>query len=402
MPKFAYVAAGPDGGETRGVQAADTLSQARLLLAQQHLRVSELAQKRGLSDLELTESRIKPAELMHLSRQLSAFLRAGIPILEAIDVISQESGKQGTRRVLDAINEDLRAGERFSDAIDRHPRDFPEWYRGILRSAELTGHLDEVLDQLSTYLERDVEARRKIQQAMIYPAIVFVMALGTVIVLSFYVLPKFEDFFASLDASLPLATRMLLGGTRFLGHWWWLIAGGFSALVGAAVLGTRVRRGRYVWHRVVLALPVIGPAVRYAKIERFTRLMASLVDAGVPLPAAMTVATNSLGNLVFQDALARARLAMMQGDGLARPIASTNLFPGIASQMIRVGEETGTLDTQLQVAAAFYERELEYKIKKVTTIIEPVVIVAMGGVVGFVAVALVSAMYGIFRTANLG
>src|SRR5690348_7405452 len=208
MPKFAYVAAGPDGVETRGVQEADTLAQARLLLTKRHLRVSDLAQKRGWTDLELTEARIKPTELMHVSRQLSAFLRAGIPILEAIAVISDESSKPAVRRVLAAVNDDLRAGERLSDAIDRHPRDFPEWYRGILRSAELTGRLDDVLDQLSTYLERDVEARRKIQQAMIYPGIVFVLALGTVLVLSIYVLPKFEDFFASLDADLPLPTRL--------------------------------------------------------------------------------------------------------------------------------------------------------------------------------------------------
>ena len=402
MPKFAYVAAGPDGALTRGVQEAATLAQARLALTQQHLRVQELAQKRGLADVQLTEGRIKPSELMHLSRQLSAFLRAGIPILEAIAVIGEESGKPATRRVLAAIGDDLRAGERLSDAIDRHPRDFPEWYRGILRSAELTGKLDEVLDQLAVYLERDVEARRKIQQAMIYPAIVFVLALFTVGVLSFYVLPKFENFFASLDAKLPLPTRMLLGSTRFLGHWWWLIAGGLFASVALAVLATRFRGGRKVWHRVVLSVPVVGPAVRYAKVERFTRLMASLVDAGVPLPAAMSVATNSLGNLVFQDALARARVEMMEGDGLARPILRTNLFPGIASQMIRVGEETGTLDHQLQTAAAFYERELDYKIKKVTAVIEPVVILGMGGMVGFVAVALVSAMYGIFRSANLG
>jgi type IV pilus assembly protein PilC len=402
MPKFAYVAAGPDGAETRGVQEAETLAQARMMLSQEHVTVRQLAQKRGLGDLQITEARVRPTELMHLSRQLSAFLRAGIPILEAIAVIAEESGKSAVQRVLRAIGDDLRAGERLCDAVDRHPKDFPEWYRGILRSAELTGRLDEVLDQLSTYLERDIEARRKIQQAMIYPAIVFVLALFTVGVLSFYVLPRFEGFFASLDAELPLPTRALLGTTRFLGTWWWLIGGGLAALVAAAVLSTRVRRGRYAWHRVLLAIPVVGPAVRYAKIERFTRLMASLVDAGVPLPAAMSVATNSLGNLVFEDALARARVEMMQGAGLARPILMTNLFPGIASQMIRVGEETGTLDDQLRAAAAFYERELDYKIKRVTAIIEPVVIVVMGGVVGFVAVALVSAMYGIFRTANLG
>lgn len=402
MPKFAYVAAGPDGAEIRGIQQADTVTQARQLLAQRQLRTSELVPKRTWTDLEVTQARLKGTDLMHLSRQLSAFLRAGIPILDALAVISDESDRPAVRRVVDAIIEDLRAGERLSDAIDRHPRDFPEWYRGILRSAELTGRLDEVLDQLSSYIERDVEARRKIQQAMIYPAIVFVMALVTVLVLSIYVLPKFEDFFTSLDADLPLPTRMLLGSTRFLAGWWWLISAVIGGLGAAAVLATRVRRGRYAWHRLLIALPIIGPAIRYAKIERFTRLMSSMVDAGVPLPAAMSVATGSLGNLVYQDALGRARVAMMQGSGLAQPIAATGLFPGIASQMIRVGEDTGTLDSQLQVAASFYERELDYKIKKVATAIEPAVILVMGGIVGFVAVALVSAMYGIFRTANLG
>ncbi|HET9657477.1 MAG TPA: type II secretion system F family protein [Kineosporiaceae bacterium] len=401
MPRFAYVAVDPSGQQATGVQQADTLAAARLTLAQQNLRVVELKPKTSWTQIEITPHRIKPTELMHLSRQLAAFLRAGIPILDAIRTLAEESDRSAVRRVLTEIGADLRGGATLSEAIDRHPRDFPEFYRGILQSAELTGRLDDVLDQLSQYLERDLEARRKIQSAMIYPAIVAAMSLVTILVLTVYVLPKFESFFASLHAELPLPTRMLLGIAGFLGHWWWLILAVLAAVAGGAVITVRTEGGRLAWHRLLLRVPVLGDTVRYALVERFTRILASMVNAGVPLPTAMTVATNSLRNLVFERALTAARSSMMQGAGLAQPISSTRLFPGVAAQMIRVGEDTGTLDAQLGVAAEFYERELDYKVKKLTTTIEPTVIVVMGLVVGFVAIALVSAMYGIFRSANL-
>lgn len=401
MPKFDYVAVDAYGRQATGTHDADSLAEARQLLVQRNLRVVELKPKQSWTQIELTPTRIRPQELMHLSRQLAAFLRAGIPILDAIATLAEESDRAAVRRVLAEIGEDLRTGSTLSEAVDRHPRDFPEFYRGILHSAELTGRLDSVLDQLSTYLERDLEARRKIMSAMIYPAIVAAMSMVTVIILSVFVLPKFESFFGSLDAELPLPTRILLTTTRFLGTWWWLIVTVFAVLVLAALLGVRTAQGRLWWHRFLLRIPAVGATVRYALIERFTRILASMVSAGVPLPTAMSVATSSLHNLVFESALGNVRTAMLQGAGLARPLSASGLFPGVASQMIRVGEDTGTLDTQLEVAARFYERELDYKVKKLTTTIEPAVILVMGLVVGFVAIALVSAMYGIFRTAQL-
>jgi type IV pilus assembly protein PilC len=401
MPKFAYVAQGPDGTLHKGVQDADTLVQAQLELLERDLRVAELAPKTSLLKLELTPSRIKRADLMHLSRQLAAFLRAGIPILDAISVLGEESDKVSVRRVMATIGNDLRAGSTLSEAVDRHPKDFPPFYRGILRSAELTGRLDTVLDQLSVYLERDLEARRKLKAALIYPGVVAAMSVVTILVLSVFVLPKFKDFFASLDAKLPLPTRMLLNTTRFLGSWWWLIVTVLAALVVIYLVALRTTPGRYVRDAVLLKVPVLGETIRYAAVERFTRILASMVTAGVPLPEAMYVATDSLRNQVFDRALQRVRVQMMEGAGLAEPIAATRLFPGVATQMIRVGEDTGTIDTQLEVAATFYERELDYKIKKLTTVFEPVVIMVMGGIVGFVAVALVSAMYGVFRAAHI-
>ena len=401
MPKFAYTATNAAGSTSSGVQKADTLAEARLALLERKLWVTELHPRKGSLDIDLTPKRIKRIDLMHLSRQLAAFLRAGIPILDALNTLAAESDKPAVRSVLTQMGEDLRAGSTMADAVDRHPRDFPPFFRGILRSAELTGRLDVVLDQLSVYLERDVEARRKIKSALTYPAIVAVLAVGAVVILSVFVLPKFQDFFTSLDAQLPLATRVLLATTQFLARWWWLIVTILGATIAVVLVAVRTPPGRLAWHRLLLALPVLGVTVRFALIERFTRVLASMVGAGVPLPEAMRVATESLNNRVFTMALDSARIAMIEGAGLAEPLAATHLFPGVAAQMIRVGEDTGTLDTQLEVAAAFYERELDYKIQKLTTLIEPLVILVMGSIVGFVAVALVSAMYGIFRTANL-
>jgi type IV pilus assembly protein PilC len=231
---------------------------------------------------------------------------------------------------------------------------------------------------------------------MVYPSINAGMSLVTVVVLSVFVLPKFKSFFAGLNAELPLPTRMLLATTDFFGNWWWAILAGVLTLALFVFIAVRTPPGRYARDRIVLALPVIGDTVQYALVERFCRILASMVSAGVPLPQALKVATDSLHNMVFARSLSDVAEGMYEGEGLATPLIRTGLFPSTAAQMMRVGEETGTLDTQLQVTAHYYEGELDYKIKKVTSLIEPVVIIAMGGIVGFVAIALVSAMYGIF------
>jgi type IV pilus assembly protein PilC len=395
MPKYAYSAQSADGVLSSGVQAAATLGEAHRKLTERQLTVVQMVVKRGVN-VELTKKRIKRADLMNLSRQLAAFMRAGIPLLAAIAVLGEESSKPAVRAVLGQIGDSLRSGSTFADAVDEFPADFPPFYRGILRSAELTGRLDSVLDQLSVYLDRDLEARRKIKGAMMYPAVVAVMSIGAVAILSVVVLPKFVDFFASLGVPLPLTTRLMLAFSAFVTAWWWAILAGTVGVVATYLLGMRTDPVRRLRDRLLLKVPVLGVTIRYAVVERFTRLLGSMIAAGVPLPDALQVATGSLRNLVFERALQRVRLQMLDGAGVSGPVTDTGLFPGVAAQMIRVGEETGTLDTQLEVAAAYYERELDYKIKKLTTLIEPIVVLFMGLIVGFVAVALVSAMYGVF------
>lgn len=396
MTRFDFVAVGPDGQSVSGSRKGNTRGAVQLELFEHQYRDIRVSEHKGVGSIQISAQRVKRVEVMHLSRQLAAFIGAGLPLLEAVRTIGTEASNTTLRKIMVETEEGLRTGDSLSECFDRHPKVFPEFYRGILRSAELTGQLDVVLAQLSLYLERDLGASRKVKSAMIYPLIVAGMALVTIVILAGFVLPRFKVFFEGLNAKLPLPTRMLLAFTDFFGQWWWAIGAVFVALVVGYILAVRTDGGRHARDRIALKIPVVGVTIQFAMVERFCRILSSMVAAGVPLPRSLRVATDSLHNLVFERALAGVAGAMLQGEGLARPLASTRLFPSTASQMLRVGEDTGSLDTQLVVTAAYYEGELDYKIKKLTSLIEPVVIMAMGLMVGFVAVALVSAMYGIF------
>lgn len=397
MAKFSYVGTTIEGTEQKGVEKADTRAALELRLYDRQLRNLQVVEKKSLLQTEISGPRVKREDLMHLSRQMAAFIRAGLPILSAVHTIGEEAENSSVRRVMGDIEDGLRGGDRFSDCLDRHPKVFPEFYRGIVRSAELTGQLDTVLSRLAVYIERDLEARRKIKAATIYPAVIAVMSVITVVVLATYVLPKFKDFFNSLHARLPLPTRMLLALTDFLTNWWWALAIGIGVIVGSIIAALQTDGGRYNKDRFLLSVPVLGVTIQFALVERFCRILASMVGAGVALPEALRVATESLNNRVYQQALGSVSESMLEGEGLATPLTRAGIFPATAGQMLRVGEETGTLDTQLEVTAQYYEGELDYKIKRLTALFEPIVIVVMGLIVGFVAIALVSAMYGVFR-----
>ncbi len=401
MPRFAYVGMTIDGTEVTGTQKAANRTDAEVSLYERQMRHLRLTEKKSLLSYEISGPRIKREAVMHLSRQIAAFLRAGLPILEAVHTIGAENENSSVRRMMHEIEDGLRSGERFSECLDKFPKVFPPFYRGIVRSAELTGELDTVLARLSGYIERDLEARRKLKSAMMYPLIVSAMSLVTVLILAIYVLPKFEDFFADLDAELPLPTRILMGITGFLGDWWWAIGGGLVVLVVLVIAITRTRGGKYARDALLLKVPVLGETIQYALVERFCRVLASMVSAGVSLTEGLAVTTEAMRNRVYMQRLGEVSEQMLEGQGIAGPLARTGLFPGTATQMLRVGEDTGSLDNQLEVTAEYYETELDYKIAKLTALFEPIVIVVMGLIVGFVAVALVSAMYGIFRQVDV-
>ena len=396
MPRFKYTARTSDGATSSGVIEARNPAAVRSLLANQDLSAEKIKEARGFLKMEIGSRRVPRMEVMHLSRQLAAFVRAGVPILDGIEVIAEESGNASLRASLYEVTDDLRGGQPLSDAFSKHPGVFPRFYVDMMRSAELTGQLDKVLEQLALYMERDQDAKQKIKSALTYPAVVLGLAVVTIIVMTAFVVPRFEAFFESLGADLPLSTRILIALTAFVSDWWWALLVGFVVLVVVIVISARTKGGRAALNRITLSIPVIGDVVRYAIVERFCRMLAAMIDAGVPLPEAMAVVTEASNNAVYERGLTDVQEAMMQGEGLSQPIARTKLFPATVTQMMRVGEDTGTLDAQLESAAQFYEHELSYKIKRMTTLFEPGVLLVVGLLVGFVAVAVVSAMYGIF------
>ena len=397
MPKFKFTATTPEGVRVSGLENALTVGMARRSLLARNLQPETVHEKRNILSLEITKKKVKRRELMYFSRQMAVFMRAGIPVLEAKEVMTTEVGHKVFERVLAEMSDSLRAGETFAGAADEHPEAFPPYYLGILRSAELTGNLDTVLDQLSDYIERDLEAKRKVSSALIYPAIVMVLAIVAVVVIAGFVLPKFQVFFASLHAKLPLPTRMLLAIANFFTNDWYVIVGVVVAIVAGAIALTVTSRGRELRDTVLLRTPVLGDLITTAILERFCRILCTMVDAGVPIPDALQVTGDATANRVFRRGLFSAREAMLRGEGLAAPLAATQLFPTAARHMFVVGESTGTLDEQLNSAASYFDKELEYKLKHFTALFEPAVILFVGLVVGFVAIALVSAMYGIFR-----
>jgi type IV pilus assembly protein PilC len=397
MAKFSYQATTETGTKARGVATATSLKTAMAGLVEQGFTVSQLKPKRSVLKFEITKEKLPQGELMHFSRQLSAFVRAGIPLIEAIEVIEEEADDKTLRMVLQGVRESLITGETFSEALRPYETLFPKFYVDMVRAAELTGSLDDVLRELAGYIKRDLEARNRIKSALVYPLVVLFMAIATVIVLSTFVLPRFKVFFEGFHATLPLPTRMLISLTNFVSNDWMYIIGVLFLLVAIPMALVRTTGGRRTKDKLVLRLPVLGQVILFAIVERFCRLLATMMQAGVPLPEAMGVLGDATKNVIFKDGVDEVHGAMMRGEGLARPMADTKLFPGAVIQMIKVGENTGTLSEQLEVSSDYYGQELEYKIQRLTSLFEPAVIIFMGLAVGFVAVALVSAMYGIYK-----
>lgn len=395
MPRFAYAAIDASGTEVEGVTKAETLGMARAGLVEQNLFPIRIEESKGLLDFELTKEKVKKKNLMNFTRQLSVFVKAGIPITDALTTIGDETTDVALRRAISAMVDDLRNGGLLSAAAGLHPNVFPNYYVGILQAAELTGKLDDSLDQLAQYIAREMETRSKVVNALAYPLVVMSMAFVTVLILAGYVLPQFKPLFDELDAELPFSTRTMLFMSRFFTDLWYVTALGMLLSVSGVLFLAVHPTGKQIWQRTSLKLPILGGIIEYAILERFCAVLHTMLRAGVSVPSAMETTNEALTNIVYREQLEIARQQMLEGSGFSQPLVETELFPGAARQMFKVGEETGTLDDQLGVAAEYFNRELEYRIKTFTTMFEPIMILFVGLVVGFVAISLVQAMYGI-------
>ena len=346
---------------------------------------------------------VPQAVLLQVTRQMGAFASSGIPIIEAINMLAVSTKNKRMKLVLVDMARAVNGGMTLPQAVRLNKKVFPSYYIAILDASERSGDLTSAFETLSTYLERDLASVRAVKSALYYPIILILLAISTIIVLSAVVLPRFADLFASLNVQLPLATRILMGFSLFVSTWWKLLLAGAIALLSIFFYIYRTENGRYTVDKVILKLPIFGNVIELIALERFSRVLGSLANAGVPLPDALELSAGATGNKKFEYAVKSTRDGVLQGRGLVDPLEDTKVFPPETVQILRVGEQTGQLVNQLEHAASYYAKEVDYKLKNITSLIEPIILLVVGGGVGFVAVALVSAMYGIYSgSAGIG
>jgi type IV pilus assembly protein PilC len=343
-------------------------------------------------------NRRRREELLHFSRQLAAFFDAGVPVVSALNTLADEARRDTFAAALRDIGRRVSDGSTFADALACHPTVFPPFFLGVVAAAELTGDLSAALEHVAIYLERDSETRSKISAALMYPSIVLALALVVVVILVVVVLPKFAQFFNSMNAPMPTMTRVMMSGASAVAAYWWVVLALAWLTVAALVVITRSTTGRARLQSVVMRLPLIGAVIRSALAERFCRLFGSLLSAGIPVVTALEATSEGMDHAVWRTALGKARNSLLNGVSLHESLAATGVLPPVAAQMIMTGEETGSLSVQLGRAASYYARELDTKVKRFTTLLEPLVIIGVGLIVGVIALSLVSAMYGLYQT----
>jgi type IV pilus assembly protein PilC len=399
MARFRYTATTEDGKTVRGEVESEHSELARQLLLQDNLDVQNLRETRTRTlSAKPKHTRVSRVEIMRFSRGLAAFVRAGVPITDGLRVMAESTNNKAWRAFLIETRDKLAQGMQLSDVLATRRELFPPYYLGIIESAELTGRLDVALDQVSGYIDREIQTRSKISAALIYPMIVLGMAVTTITVLTVWVLPKFAAFFEDLGANLPASTSFLIKIANVTSRFWWMLP---VLIVGALALGAWVKtteRGRRAASAFALRVPLVRGVAQCAAVERVCRVLGAMIESGVPVSDAMTAAARSSNNSSFERGLQKAQARMLAGEGLAGPFADTKLFPPGAIELIRVGEQSGTLELQLEAVADFYLRELEDRLRRLTTAFEPIILVVMGVVVGFVAIALVQAMYGVYQS----
>ena len=344
--------------------------------------------------------RVTTADLILFTRQLATFIRVGVPITDAIKLLQGASSSGTFRAALTDICEDLDAGEALSTSLAHHPNVFNQLYIDMVRAAEYSGTLDRVLSQIAAHLQRQDTAIRKLRSAMIYPAIILVLAVAVCTILVVFVLPNFVSIFNEFHAQLPLPTQILLAVGVFAQAYRFEILAALFITVVAVIAFMSSRPGRVFADYAVVKLPVIGSIVSYSIIERFTRTLATMLRAGIPISQTFDVATAAAGNVRFRRGLGPVKQRMVTGDGFSAPLEDTGLFAPMMIRMIRVGEETGTLDSSLEQIADFLSEEMDYKVRNMIALIEPTLVITVGGAVGFVAVSVIMPMYGLLKAVH--
>lgn len=396
MSTFKYSARDASGRVVAG--AIDATSEVAVVAKLQEMGfyVTSLEEERGRLGLRGALARLRGSSLRDLTilfRQFSTMVSSGLSMLRTLSVLEVQTENPRLRQIVMDLRTDVQEGKSLSEATTRHPKTFTNLIVSMIRAGEVGGVLDEILQRVATFLEKDLALRQKVRSAVTYPIAIFIFAVGIIFFLVFFILPQFIGFFEDLDVVLPAPTRLLIWFTRTTTKYWYVI---FGVIVAAIYLLRRyiaTPSGRMRFDRFKLRVPIFGPLVHKVTISRFSRTFATLISSGVPIMQALEVVAGAVDNKVLTKAVEAVRTSIREGESIALPLQASGIFPPMVVQMTAVGEETGQLDGMLTKVADFYDAEVETTLAQLTSILEPILIIFLGFVVGFIVLSFYLPLY---------
>lgn len=387
MNTYQYSAKDKNGQAVNGTLNGVSEKEVADLLHQKGFIVISVKQA-NLKPIQAKRGKVKMDDLVIFSRQLSTLINAGIPLVQALDILAQQIERKVLQDVVIKVRQDIEGGVSFCDALARHPKVFSEFFINMVRAGEASGMLDEVLDRLSAYLEKTSALTRKIRSSLVYPAVVVSMAILITAVLLLKVVPTFQGIFEMLGGQLPLATRILIGTSVLFRKYFLFLIVSLLALSFLFKKYINTERGRYIFDGQKLRVPILGVLFCKVAIAKFSRTFSTLVKSGVPILNVLDIVAVTSGNKVVEETLLNCRQAVRNGEPIAGPLSKSKVFPAMVSRMVEVGEKTGQLEKMLSKIADFYDSQVDAAVAGLTSMIEPIVIAFLGVVIGGIVISL--------------
>jgi type IV pilus assembly protein PilC len=390
MPVFTYRGTNKTGATVQGERTAGTKAEVKATLAREQINVSKLSEKgKEFNIPSFGGSGVDSKELAIFTRQFSVMIDAGLPLVQCLEILAGQQENKTFQKILNGVRGSVEGGATLSTSMKQYDKVFDPLYYNMVEAGETGGILDTILQRLSSYIEKNVKLKRAVQSAMIYPIAVFSIAGGVIILLLWKVVPIFTQLFNGLGVDLPLPTRIVIQLSEFVGSIYGFIIAVFCAAgVFAMKSWYGTPQGRMAIDTVILKVPLIGPLMRKIAVARFTRTLGTLISSGVPILEGLDITARTSGNAVVERAIIQTRKAVEAGRSLVDPLKDTGVFPGMVTQMIGVGEQTGAMDAMLQKIADFYEDEVDSAVKDLLTAMEPIMIVVLGVVVGGIVISM--------------
>ncbi|MFH0777196.1 MAG: type II secretion system F family protein [Candidatus Eisenbacteria bacterium] len=394
MATFVWKGKTVTGALQSGELTFDTQGEVLNYLRRKKIAITSVREKPKQIKLSFgVRRKVGTKDLAVFTRQFATMINAGLPLVQCLDILSKQTEKEHFRKVIAEVMHDVESGSTLAEALGKHKNVYDDLYVNMVESGEAGGILDDILMRLAAYIEKAEALKRKVKSALMYPAVVMVVALGATTFMLLFIIPTFAKMFSDFGGQLPLPTLIVLKLSHALRGYWWAMGAGVAGLVIGLKQFYKTTPGRILIDRLQLRFPVLGDVIRKAAIARFTRTLGTLIKSGVPILTGLEITARTAGNKVISDSVLRTRTSIREGETLAAPLRQSEVFPAMVVQMIAVGEETGALDEMLRKIADFYDDEVDTAVETLTSVIEPVMIVVMGVIVGGMVVAMYLPMF---------